>query len=153
MSTLSNARDLFLVQLAELLWIERTLEHDVLPKALDDVADEPLRQAIAEHLEETREHVRRVERAFLTVAAEPAASRTEVLAPVSRHVKEPVLNDIFHAGEAARIEHLELALYGVAIRLAPGDAADVLEQNRKDEERALAVMERQATRLRNGLPR
>lgn len=91
MPTLSNSRDLFLQQLSELLWIERTLEHEILPKTIAEVADEELKQALADHLEETHEHVRRVERAFLAAGAEPAASRTEVLAPQERDVKEPTL--------------------------------------------------------------
>jgi len=152
-SALSNPRDLFLQQLAELLWIERTLEHEVLPKAIGEVADEELRQALSDHLDETREHVRRVERAFLAAEAEPAAARTEVLAPQQRDVKEPTLAALAHAGEAARIEHLEIALYDAVIGLAPAKAADLLEQNRKEEESALAVIERQAKRLRGALPR
>ena len=153
MSALSNPRDLFLQQLAELLWVERTLEHEVLPTAIDEVADEGLKQALSDHLEETREHVRRVERAFLAAGAEPAASRTEVLAPQERDVTEPTLAALAHAGEAARIEHLEIALYDVVIGLAPGKAAGLLEQNRKEEEQALAVIGRQAKRLRGALPR
>jgi ferritin-like metal-binding protein YciE len=152
-SALSNPRDLFLQQLAELLWVERTLEHEVLPTAIDEVADEDLKQALSDHLEETREHVRRVEHAFLAAGAEPAASRTEVLAPQGRDVKEPTLAALAHAGEAARIEHLEIALYDVVIGLAPGKAAGLLEQNRKEEEQALAVIGRQAKRLRGALPR
>jgi len=151
--SLSNRRDLFLQQLADLLWIERTLEHEVLPKAIDEVADEELEQALSDHLEETREHVRRVERAFLAAGAEPAASRTEVLAPQERDVKEPTLAALAQAGDAARIEHVELALYDVVIGLAEGEAAKLLEQNRKDEAQALAVLERQAKRLRAVLPR
>jgi ferritin-like metal-binding protein YciE len=151
--SLSNPRDLFLQQLAELLWIERTLEHEVLPKAIDEIADEELKQALSDHLEETREHVRRVERAFLAAGAEAAASRTEVLAPQERDVKQPTLAALARAGEAARIEHVEIALYDVVIGLAEGEAAKLLEQNRKDEESALAVMERQAKRLRDALPR
>lgn len=153
MSALSNPRDLFLQQLAELLWIERTLEHEVLPNAIGEVADEELRQALSDHLDETREHVRRVERAFLGAEAEPAAARTEVLAPQQRDVREPTLAALAHAGEVARIEHLEIALYDAVIGLAPAKAADLLEQNRKEEESALAVIERQAKRLRGALPR
>ena len=153
MPSLSNPRDLFLQQLAELLWIERTLEHEVLPKAIDEIADEELKQAVAHHLEETREHVRRVERAFLAAGAEPAASRTEVLAPQERDVKEPTLAALAQAGEAARIEHVELALYDIVIGLAEGEAAKLLEQNRKEEGQALGVLEQQAKRLRTVLRR
>jgi ferritin-like metal-binding protein YciE len=152
-STLSNGRDLLLQQLAELLWIERTLEHEILPKAIDEVADEELKRALSDHLEETREHVRRVERSFLAAGAEPAAARTEVLAPRERDVREPTLAALGHAGEAARIEHLEIALYDAVIGLAPAEAAELLGENRREEERALTAIERQAKRLRAVLPR
>src|SRR5204863_4951541 len=116
---LSNPRDLFLHELAELLWIERILEFQALPKLRDEAHDDELRQAFAEHLDETRRHVVRVERAFLSLRAEPASARSAALeCALEQHgeqagnVQEPRLRDLFHADGAVRTEHLELACTG-----------------------------------------
>jgi ferritin-like metal-binding protein YciE len=159
---LSNPRDLFLHDLAELLWIERTLEFEVLPALCAEVADDELRAAIAAHLGETREHVARAERAFLAARAEPAAAASGTLAAAkAQHergageAKEPVLRDLVHAQSAARTEHLELAVYdaliGLAQQLGLSESATLLEQSRREEEEALRTLEKLAGALRGRL--
>jgi len=145
------------VQLGELLWVERTLEFDALPKLIGDVRDTELRAALEEHLAQTKEHVVRVEQAFRAAGAEPTAARSAPLAAAleqhdSQDVKEPTLGDVFHASGAARTEHLELGLYDAVLLLADGDAESLLKQNRKDEEDALKRVAKIAERLNRELP-
>jgi ferritin-like metal-binding protein YciE len=145
------------VQLGELLWVERTLEFEALPKLIGEVRDEELRAALEEHLAQTREHVSRVEEAFRAAGAEPTAARSaELAAALEQHeaqdVKEPTLRDVFHASGAARTEHLELGLYDAVLLLVSGPAATLLEQNRKDEETALKRVAKIAERLTGELP-
>jgi ferritin-like metal-binding protein YciE len=134
------------------------LVFEVLPKLQQQVKSQSLAEALAEHLEQTREHVGRVEQAFRTLEAEPSSSRNEAMAALaSQHddlagsVVEPRLADLFHAAAAIQTEHLELASYETAIALAramgAGEAADLLEQNRRDEEHALKVLRGHADRL------
>jgi ferritin-like metal-binding protein YciE len=96
------------------------------------------------------------------VRAEPASARSAALeCALEQHdeqaanVKEPTLRDLFHAGGAARTEHLELAVYasviGLARELGHDQAAGLLEENRADEERALKLVEQVAAKLRTGL--
>jgi ferritin-like metal-binding protein YciE len=159
----SNARDLFLAGLSELLWIERTLQFEVLPALRDEVGDEELRTVVAAHLAETREHVARAERAFLAAGAEPAAAASQTLAAAkAQHereaadIKEPTLRDLFHAQAAARTEHLELAVYDALIALARelglGPSAELLAESRHEEEAALRAVEKAAAGLRGRLP-
>jgi ferritin-like metal-binding protein YciE len=155
---MSNPRDLLLHQLAQLLWVERTLVFEVLPKLRQQGKSESLAQAFAEHLEQTREHVERVEQAFRALDAEPSSGRNDALAALASYhddvagsVVEPRLADLFHAAAAIQTEHLELAGYETAIALAramgAGEAADLLERNRDDEEHALKVLRGHADRL------
>jgi ferritin-like metal-binding protein YciE len=121
------------------------------------VRDEELRDALEEHLEQTKEHVSRVEEAFRATGAEPTAARSAALAAAleqheSQQVKEPTLRDVFHASGAARTEHLELGLYDAVLVLVSGAAATLLEQNRKDEESALSRVATIAERLAGELP-
>ncbi|HEX5585477.1 ferritin-like domain-containing protein [Gaiella sp.] len=155
---MSNPRDLLLHQLTQLLWVERMLVFEVLPKLQRQGRSQSLVQAFTEHLEQTRDHVGRVEQAFRTLASEPTAGRNEAMAALASHhdevagsVVEPHLADLFHAAAAIHTEHLELASYETAIALAramgAGEAADLLEQNRSDEEHALEVLRGHADRL------
>jgi ferritin-like metal-binding protein YciE len=164
MSGISNARDLFFAQLAELLWIERILEFEALPKLRDGAHDAELRDAFARHLEETRSHVARVEQAFRAAGAEPASARSKVFESLkeehdeqAEEVKEPTLRDLLHATGAAQAEHLELAIYDALSALGGtlgfDDAAKLLAENRRDEEHALEVLEKLAAKLRGLLPR
>lgn len=155
---MSNPRDLLLLELTQLLWIERMLAFEVLPKLHKEVKSQSLAEALAEHLEQTRGHVDRVERAFRTVDAEPSSGRNEAMAALaSQHdeiagdVVEPHLEDLFHAHTAIHAEHLELAGYEAAVTLArslgAAEAAELLEQNRREEEQALELLRGHAKRL------
>jgi ferritin-like metal-binding protein YciE len=161
---ISNPRDHFLAGLAELLWIERTLEFEVLPSLRDAVQDGDLRDAFATHLAETREHVARAEGAFRAAGAEPAAAASQTLAAAkAQHereageVNEPTLRDLFHAEAAVRTEHLEIAVYDALIALGRKldlvQSADLLEQSRSEEEQALRTLKEAAAALRGRLPR
>lgn len=146
------------MQLAELLWVERTLAFEALPKLIKEARDAELREALEEHLAETREHVSRVEEAFRASGAEPTSARSAALAAAleqhdAQDAKEPTLRDVFHASGAARTEQLELGLYDAVLLLANGAAATLLQQNRNEEETALARVSKIAERLVGDLPR
>jgi ferritin-like metal-binding protein YciE len=147
----------FFPQLAELLWVERTLAFEALPKLIGEARDAELRTALEEHLVQTKEHVARVEEAFRASGAEASAARSpELAAALEQHdeqdVKEPTLRDLFHAAGAVRTEHLELGLYDAVLLLADRDAESLLQQNRKDEEGALKRVVKIAERLASELP-
>jgi len=134
----------------------------VLPGTIERVADGELKDALASHLEETRDHVKRVEEAFRRAGAEPAAARSDALAGLhrqheSQQVTEQLLRDLLDATAAVRVEHLELGLYDPVLELARAldndDCASLLAANRKEEEKALERVGRIAGRLRAELPR
>jgi ferritin-like metal-binding protein YciE len=138
------------------------LAFEVLPKLRDAVADEELRAAVQEHLLETRAHVERVEQAFESLGSHPSSiysPTTSALAAehdeLAEKVVETGLRDVWHAHAAARTEHLELAMYESVLALAQaldGDALrSGLEENRGQEQQALAKVEKIAARLRKEL--
>jgi ferritin-like metal-binding protein YciE len=162
--SVANARDLLLQQLAELLWIERTLFFTVIPRVHAAAHAPELQQALTEHRAVTRGHCVRIEEAVRSVGAEPAAARSAALeALATQHEEEaktvthPVLRDLFHCAGVARTEHFELACYDAAIPLARHlglkQAAALLEQNRDEDAGALKQVERLASSLRASLPR
>ena len=159
-----NPRDLLVKQLAELLWIERTLFFEVLPKVHDDAHAPALQTLLTEHRGETRTHCVRVEEALRAAGVEPAAAGSPPLAKLAeqhdedaQQVTHPVLRDVFHCAGAARTEHYELACYDPAIQLARElghkECARLLEQNRGEDTDALKKIEKLAAKLQDGLPR
>jgi ferritin-like metal-binding protein YciE len=156
---LSNPRDLFLQLLGELLWIERTLSFEVLPKLQRAIESEGLASAVAEHLEQTKEHGPRLERVFRAVDAEPSSNLNPPLEKLAQHHDELAaglhdarLADVFHATAAATTEHHELAAYDALLALAPAvelsdDACACLARNREEEEKALQRLESELERL------
>jgi ferritin-like metal-binding protein YciE len=162
--SLVNPRDLLLQQLAELLWIERTLYFEVLP-AVHDASHAPaLQQALTDHRGETHEHETRVADAIRAAGAEPAAARSATLDAMKKEYEEQAqqvtqatLKDVFNCAAASRTEHFELACYEAAIALARElglkDVARLLEQNRDEDEQALKKIDKVADGLRDTLPR
>jgi len=160
--SLANPRDLLLKQLAELLWIERTLFFDVLPAVHDAARAPALQTLLTEHRTETRTHCVRIEEAMRAAGAEPASAASPPLAKLKEQhdseagqITHPVLRDVFHCAGAVRTEHYELACYAAAIGLAQTlgleEAVRLLAQNRDEDAAALERIEQVAATLRGDL--
>lgn len=143
---LSNPRDLFLRLAGELLWLERMLVFEVLPQLQRDAQSESLAAAFAEHLEQTRGHVTRLEQTFQLLGAETSSNLDPAAKQLFEHhdelaaeIVEPILRDVFHAAAAAKTEQYEIAAYDALIELgrALGAPVELLEQSRGDEVGAL----------------
>ena len=159
--TVSNPRDLFLVALSDILFVERMLSFEVLPDMLKEVHDPELAGGLAEHLEETKRHVTNVEAAFRAVEAEPSSAHSPPFtglkdqhSELSGSVMDHALADVLHAHAAAHTEHYEIASYrtliALAKRLGADGAREPLEANLADEERALRTVEEALGRLAGG---
>jgi len=109
------------------------LAFEAMPKMIDQVRNEGLRAALEEHLEQTKSPAARAERAPRAAGAEPISARSAALDGLleqhnAQEIPDPGLRDLHHVRGAIRVEHLELGLY---------EALGLLEQNRKEEEKAL----------------
>lgn len=75
MSTkMSEPRDLFLHELGDVLYAERTLV-ETLPKLQEEASDEELALGFEEHHEETQQHVKNLELAFDKLGEKPTAEK------------------------------------------------------------------------------
>lgn len=142
----SNPRDLLVLLLGEILFVERRLAGGVLQQLIDAVQDEELRDALRAHLEETRQHVDRVEIAFRKIEVAPTANLTQVFESavaehdaVAKSIVDQRLADVFHAQAALHTEHWELGAYRTVFALAPREVRDVLRPS-YDEEGAAAKL-------------
>jgi ferritin-like metal-binding protein YciE len=156
---LASPRDLFLQLLAQMLWTERTLAFEVLPELHKQVKSESLAELVEEHLGQTQQHVARVESTFRAFGAEPASGRSAPVAgakdqheEVASKITDPRLADFFHAASAMQTEQLEIAGYRVLVDLVGAldrdEVAHLLEENCKDEQKALERLQKLSTELR-----
>jgi ferritin-like metal-binding protein YciE len=135
----------------------------VLPKLQGEIESEGLASAVAEHLEQTKEHVTRVEQVFRALDAEPTSNLSPPVEKLAQHHEElsesfadDRLADVFHAAAAAATEHHEIASYDALLTLGGSvglsdDARKLLERNRADEGEALERLETELQRLAGDL--
>ena len=71
MPELTTPRDLFLHELGDILYVERALAKETLPKLIAEVSDEEFKSGLESHLEQTRQHVANVETSSSCSARSP----------------------------------------------------------------------------------
>lgn len=159
MSEIATPRDLFLHELGDILYVERALVDEALPQLIDEVQDEELRQALESHLEETRTHVKNVEKVFEvfgeTPTVEPCIGFEGLKKEHAKLVSESSsdLIDMVDLGAAARTENYEIAAYEGLRRMAKAlgedEAVELLDANLAQEKEALRLVEKISTRVSN----
>jgi ferritin-like metal-binding protein YciE len=145
-ATLSNPRDLYLALLGQALFIERMLSFEAIPEMLAKISDPKLSGAIAEHLEQTKQHVKNVETAFTAADAEASSNQSQPFvalkeqhAELSSSAAEPAIADLVHAQAALAVEHFEIATYRALLasaELVAPAAAPQLQENLAQEQQA-----------------
>jgi ferritin-like metal-binding protein YciE len=157
---LTTPRELLAAYLRRMLWIERQLADDVLPRLSEQAHSPDLRRGFDRHLLETEGHVTAVLDALgdLDVAPVPEESpgfrglveEHELL--VGRVAEDDhLLADLAHSVAALATEHLELAAYESLISLAESLGEDEvgirLREVREQEEFALEQVESAMAKL------
>ena len=155
---MSDPRELFLHELGDVLYAERTLVK-ALPKLQEEASDEELAQGFGDHLEETRQHVKNVEQAFQALGEEAKAEKCPGIEGIKQEHDDFVANespsqevlDAFLTGAGARTEHYEIAAYEGLVTMADAmgedDVATLLRENLEEEKAALRKMQAIGKRL------
>ena len=159
MSEITNPRDLFLHELGDILYVERKLADEVLPKLIEEVADEEFKTGLESHLKQTKKHVSNVEQVFEIFGEEPHAEKCigfEGLKKEHDTLMQDAassLVDLIDLGAAARTENYEIAAYEGLRRMAKAFGEDkavaLLDENLEQEKEALREVEKLATRISN----
>jgi ferritin-like metal-binding protein YciE len=149
---LTEPRDLFLHELGDILYVERKLADEVLPKLIGEVQDTDFKRGLERHLKETKQHVTNVERVFEQLGEPAEAEECIGFEGLKKEHDEllkessPELVDLVDAGAAARTEHYEIAAYEGLITMATAlgerDIKPLLEKNLKEEKEALREVEK-----------
>lgn len=142
----SKLGKLFEEELKDIYWAEKALVKAI-PKMIKNATNEELIAALEKHLEETEEHVTRVEEVFGLIGKEAKAKKCEAMAGLLKEATgimeesdEGVMRDAGIITAAQKVEHYEIASYGslrtFARTLGLDDAADILETTLEEEKTA-----------------
>jgi ferritin-like metal-binding protein YciE len=120
MPAIKNLRDLLVDELRDLHNAESQLVK-ALPKMAKSATHEELRDAFEEHLEQTREHVDRLDRCFKILGMKARGKTCHAMKGLVEEAQEAIsdtdhdaLRDAKLIGAAQRVEHYEMAGYGTA---------------------------------------
>ena len=141
---LESLKDLYLEQLKDLYSAESQII-DALPRMAEAADSADLRKAFNDHLRQTEEHVRRLERIFQSLQENPKGETCEgmkgLLKEGSKMMKmsgDPSVIDAGLIAAAQRVEHYEMAGYGTvrtyAEMLGKTEHASLLERTLQEEE-------------------
>ena len=157
-SQMIDPRELFLHQLGDVLYAERTLVK-MLPTLQEEASDEELAVGFEEHLEQTRQHVKNVEQAFENLSEKPSAEKCSGIDGIKKEHDDFVAEespsqdvlDSFLTGAGARTEHYEIAAYEGLVTMAEAmgetEVAGLLTENLEQEKEALEKLKTIGKRL------
>lgn len=121
---MKNLNDLFEHQLKDLYDAESQLIK-ALPKMKKHAVSDKLKKAFDDHLEETKNHKKRLEKISKELDLDPSGETCKAMQGLIKEaesfLKEDVDEKVMDAGliaEAQRVEHYEIAGYGTAVRFA-----------------------------------
>lgn len=136
-------RELYIEELKDLYSAENQLVK-ALPKMAKAAASEELRRGFEEHLEQTKEHVARLEKVFQALDESPKGKKCTGMEGLVKEGSEVIAEDFEDAvkdaaliGAAQRVEHYEIAAYGTASEFArilgESEHVSLLEQTLEEE--------------------
>ena len=147
----SALKELFIDEIKDIYWAEKHLA-SALPKLIKGATSEELKQTIPNHLEETRNHVTRLESAFGSIGEKAAAKKclamegllaeaTELLSDTDKGTE---VRDVAIISAAQKVEHYEIASYGTLRTLAGtlgfSEAQGLFDETLAEEKNADALL-------------
>ena len=147
---IKSLSDLFEIKLRYAYDCEQKLVKKGLPTMIELASSSELRNALEQHLEQTREHVTRLEEVFAFAGTEADTKGNDVFdkmasaAKDNEDIESPSLRDAALISSGNEVEHYEIALYGSlaawAQQLGLQDAVNLLKQTLQEEKDADAKL-------------
>lgn len=152
-----NLEDLFISKLNVLYDVETALVKAI-PKMVKAASDPDLKEGLKGHLEETKNHVERLEKAFKFLDKKPKKLKSEAIRGlikdgewVIKNIKPETARDAALARAAQYVEHYEMAGYRGAVswaeELEEGEVASLLEETLAEEVGSDGTLEEVAERI------
>ncbi len=138
--------DLFVYQLQDIYYAEKRIV-GALPEMIQKATSPQLRSAFETHLQETRNHVRRLEQVFQMHGSKPESTTCPAIDgiikeadEVAGEVADKTVLDAALIAAAQAVEHYEMTRYGSLIAwaktLGRSDCAQVLQETLAEEKAA-----------------
>jgi len=123
--TQSMLRDFFKDELKDIYWAEKHLVK-TLPKMQKAATNEELQNAFADHLEQTKEHVTRLEQVFELLGEKAQAKKCDAMEGLTKEGASIIedteegtsTRDVGLILAAQKVEHYEISTYGSLAQLA-----------------------------------
>jgi ferritin-like metal-binding protein YciE len=152
---LDTLQDLFVEELHDLHSAEEQLI-EALPKMAAAASNAELREAFEHHLQETRDHLSRLDDIYGQLGVFPSSEKCEAMEGLVAEGEEliktegdPSVKDAALIGAAQRVEHYEIAAYGTARELAKQlgheHPEELLDQTLDEESNADKLLNKIAT--------
>jgi len=144
-------KELFIDEMKDIYWAEQHLAK-ALPKMIKGATSDELKQAISDHLKQTKNHVARLESAFESIGEKAKAVKCEAMAGLLKEAEELLtetekgteVRDVAIISAAQKVEHYEIASYGTLKTLAGNlgfiDAAKLFNETLEEEKAADAML-------------
>jgi ferritin-like metal-binding protein YciE len=139
--------DFFVDEIKDIYWAEKHIVK-TLPKMNKAATSETLKQTFEDHLEETKEHVNRLEQVFQILGEKAQAKKCDAMEGIVKEGESIIeetedgtsVRDVGLVLAAQKVEHYEISTYGglaqLARTLGKVDIADLLERTLKEEKNA-----------------
>jgi ferritin-like metal-binding protein YciE len=149
-------RELFEIELRYAYDCEQKLVNKGLPSMIESASSADLRTALQQHLQETRNHVTRLEGVFAAVGLAPDTKSNDILDKMMSAAKDSVSNiDGSPLRDAAlivngnQVEHYEIAMYGslaafarsLGLQAAVGPLEETLNEEKKADAKLTEIAE------------
>jgi len=147
----SALKELFIDEVKDIYWAEQHLAK-ALPKMIKGATSEDLKQTIADHLEQTKNHVTRLESVFESIGEKAKSVKCLAMEGLLKEAEELLsetdkgteVRDVAIISAAQKVEHYEIASYGtlktLATTLGYTEAADLFEQTLTEEKTADSLL-------------
>lgn len=152
---METLKDLFIDQLKDTYSAEQQLVK-ALPKMAKAATEPALKEGFTQHLEQTKEHVNRLEQVFAEVGVKPRSKTCQVMEGLieegSELMKEKAEPHVLDAGlicAAQKVEHYEIAAYGtlrtwarqMGLERAAGLLHETLQEEAETDEKLTRIAE------------
>lgn len=144
---MKNLRELYRTMLQRSLDSERQIVDEGLPTMIENSTNSQLKNAFRTHLEESKEHIARLERIMRDNDGEASTTKCKVTAALiaeggssAKDAKDQTLRDVVLIAAGNQVEHHEIAIYGtlrnMAIILGEAEHAALLDKTLDEEKHA-----------------
>jgi ferritin-like metal-binding protein YciE len=145
MAETTEMKDLLIHELKDILYAERRFATGT-RHLVQETSDPEIKARLEQHVEETENQIKRVEKAFESIGEKPKGERCEAAIGLREEhdsfkkeekPSKPIL-EAFDLGSGLRVEHYEIAAYRSAIAigrlLGYKECVSLLQENLREEE-------------------